>query len=277
MPSTKTTGATDIAPPTKSPSGRARLLFTGVLICAAGSLAANGVMAQGLEIDVGETTGWTQSWERFHSGWRSLLSWPVMVSLTLELFLSVALAALIAFHPRNYRSGFVASLEMLDQPKTLLMYAMVATIVAEIVQVYPAMAFVVFGIGGLMRFRTDLGMPKLTGRAILVTVNGLAAGLELFPLAILGALFGWVLIFLLEKRATVRVRIRKLDVDRLEEAVDAWTEMVERVGGQVASTMVNPTTAEIELLLVIPTNLDRQALRRDVPEALRGKIDVRVA
>ena len=49
------------------------------------------------------------------------------------------LGAVIAYHPSTRRR--VSSLEHFEQPKTLLMYAVVAAVVALIVEVQPSMAF----------------------------------------------------------------------------------------------------------------------------------------
>ena len=64
------------------------------------------------------------------------------------------------------------------------MYALVGAVTAKIVEANSAMAFVVFGIGGLMRFRTDVGPAKDTGRVILTAVVGVCCGLKLLVVAV---------------------------------------------------------------------------------------------
>src|SRR5262249_55670698 len=56
--------------------------------------------------------------------------------------------------------------------KTLLLLGMVGAIVAELSGTSQTLAFVIFGIGALMRFRTVLDNPKLTVKAITVVVIG---------------------------------------------------------------------------------------------------------
>ena len=56
---------------------------------------------------------------------------------------------------------------------------MVGAIVAELSGSSQTLAFVIFGIGALLRFRTVLDNPKVTGKAITVVVDraGLRHGL----------------------------------------------------------------------------------------------------
>jgi len=55
------------------------------------------------------------------------------------------------------------------------------------------MAFVIFGIGSLVRFRTVLDNPKLTGKAIMVIVIGLACGMNQWAMAAFVTAVTWVL------------------------------------------------------------------------------------
>jgi hypothetical protein len=85
-------------------------------------------------------------------GWSSFFNGWMVLDTLIVLMMSLLLGAVIAYHPSTRRR--VSSLEHFEQPKTFLMYAMVAAVVSLIVKEQPAMAIVVFGIGGLMRFRT---------------------------------------------------------------------------------------------------------------------------
>ncbi len=96
-----------------------------------------------------------EGWSTFAQGW-------LLFDMVLVLALALVLGAIIAYHPATRRR--LTTLEHFEQPKTLLMYAVVAAVVALIVGVQPAMAFVIFGIGGLLRFRTMVGEAKDNGR-----------------------------------------------------------------------------------------------------------------
>jgi hypothetical protein len=116
-------------------------------------------------------------------GWAALRDIDFIGEMAMVLGLALVLAAVIAYHP-TLRSR-ASTLAEIEQPKTFMMYSMIGALIAIVVKVQPSMALVVFGIGGLMRFRTDVGQAKDTGRVILVTVVGLSCGLELYVVALL--------------------------------------------------------------------------------------------
>ncbi|MEE3231085.1 MAG: hypothetical protein VX272_08595, partial [Planctomycetota bacterium] len=119
----------------------------------------------------------TDDWGDLREGWENFGNIVYIVDVSLMLLLSIILAAVIAYHPSTRRKA--SNITEFEQPKTFLMYAMVGALIAQLVQTYPPMALVIFGIGGLLRFRTVVGEAKDTGRVILVTVVGLCCGLKI--------------------------------------------------------------------------------------------------
>src|SRR5262249_58399161 len=122
-----------------------------------------------------------------------------------SLALAVAYAWVVAWHPRSTR---IDSLSNLEERKTLVLLGMVGAVVAELSGVSTTLAFVIFGIGALLRFRTVLDNPKLTVKAITVLVIGLACGMGSWVMAVFVTAFSWVLIFWLDSRISCRLRIR---------------------------------------------------------------------
>ena len=82
----------------------------------------------------------------FVRGWDRVLELRVVLQICADLALALLLSSAIAFHPR--RHGSALSTEEVEYPKTVLLYAVVGTMVSAIVVLSPAMALVVFGIGG---------------------------------------------------------------------------------------------------------------------------------
>ena len=97
-----------------------------------------------------------------------------MLRLFLSLTLAIACSWIVAWHPRSTR---LASLSDLEERKTLILLGMVGAVVAELSGTSQTLAFVIFGIGALLRFRTVLDNPKLTVKAIIVVIVGLACGM----------------------------------------------------------------------------------------------------
>ena len=85
---------------------------------------------------------------------------------------------------------------------------MVGAAVAEISKLDQNMAFVTFGIGALVRFRTVMDNPKVTGKAIMVVVVGLACGMNQWAMAAFVTLLTWGLVFWLDSHISARFRIR---------------------------------------------------------------------
>src|SRR5882762_9040337 len=150
-------------------------------------------------------------------GWGAFTKVQILTDIVVSLALAAVLGATIAYHPRVY--GKAMTLEEFDQPKIFIMYSVVGAVVAQIVRAWPTMSIVIFGIGGLLRFRTDAGPARDTGRVILVTCIGLCCGLSIFPVAILASLVGWVLIFLLEARVVHRMVVKGIDTANLVKSV----------------------------------------------------------
>ena len=73
---------------------------------------------------------------------------------------------------RRAASSLMDPLSDLEERKALILLGVVGAVVAELSKSSQTLAFVIFGIGALLRFRTVLDNPKLTGKAIMVVVVG---------------------------------------------------------------------------------------------------------
>jgi hypothetical protein len=161
-------------------------------------------------------------------GWQAFTELSFIADMLVVLAMAVVLAAAIAYHPTVRAKA--STLEQLEQPKTFIMYSMVGAITTIIVKTMPSMALVVFGIGGLLRFRTNVGEAKDTGRVILVTVIGLACGLELYVIAVLTTVLAWLLILVLERHNIERVIIQGLDAAAMQRVSEAATAELRELG-----------------------------------------------
>src|SRR5687767_886019 len=191
-------------------------------------------------------------------GWSSLGDGWQLLDMVVVLLLALLLGGVIAYHPATRRR--LSSLEHFEQPKTLLMYAVVAAVVALIVEVQPAMAFVIFGIGGLLRFRTMVGDAKDTGRVILVTVLGLCCGLKIFVVALPATVIGWILIYVLEREIAGIIRVSGVGESSMQEAVRAYHTLIERAGCKIIGVQTRFIKREFAFVVNAPPKLDRATL-----------------
>jgi hypothetical protein len=212
--------------------------------------------------------------DRLLDGWRGFSDGWLLLDMSVVLALALALGAAIAYHPTSRRKA--TSLEQLDQPKTFLMYSMVAAISAQIVEIQPAMAFVIFGIGGLMRFRTDVGVAKDTGRVILVTVVGLCCGLKIYVVAILATVAGFVIIHVLEQVVAGSIIVGGLETLRIPKVALAYRAALNEVGCTVVREQAEVSKGRVIFVLRAPARIHREKIsaRLDaVPEELRGVVE----
>jgi hypothetical protein len=209
----------------------------------------------------------TVGWSGFTDGW-------LLLDMVVVLLIALGLGAVIAYHPSTRRQ--VSSLEHLEEPKTLLMYAVVAAVIALIVQVQPAMAFVIFGIGGLLRFRTLMGEAKDTGRVILVTVVGLCAGLKIFVVAVPATVIGWLLIYALERQPSGIIRVSGVSEPAMLAATKAYRSAIASAGVTIIGEQTKFIKREFVFVVQAPKTLDRDKLRTELdalPTELRGVVD----
>ena len=140
-------------------------------------------------------------------GWRGFTDIAFLCNATLTLTLAALLGAIIAYHPKHRQTA--DTMQEIEAPKVYIMYAVIGAIIGIMVVKYGlVVGFVLFGIGGLIRFRTVLRSAILTGNVILVTLIGLSCGLDLPHVAVLATVFGFVLIYALEARVTYRMPFR---------------------------------------------------------------------
>jgi len=216
----------------------------------------------------------TDDWGALREGWEDFGNIAYIVDVSLMLLLSIILAAVIAYHPSTRRKA--SNITEFEQPKTFLMYAMVGALIAQLVQTYPPMALVIFGIGGLLRFRTVVGEAKDTGRVILVTVVGLCCGLKIFVAAVLATLIGWVLIWYLESQNAGRIVVKGLKDSDILAAAETYRGIIGVAGCAVIRERKNLTKGRVTFIVKTPPDLDAEALEEafeSVPDEQRGVVD----
>ena len=193
--------------------------------------------------------------------------------------LATLLAATIAYHPRSRKR--VDSLEEAEAPKVYLTYAVVGAMIGLMVVEYgTVVGFVVFGIGGLFRFRTALPSPASTGRLILVTLVGLSCGLDLPHLGALATVFGFGLVLVLDRTLVCRVEVKGLGPDRLAAASQAYRAILDRHGVDVIRASRSFSRTRASFILRAPYGFDLEALEQafeeEIASELKGSVDWRV-
>jgi len=214
------------------------------------------------------------SWVSLQHSLEQFLHPEYILRLFLSLALACALSWIVAWHPRSTR---LASLSDLEERKTLVLLGMVGAIVAELSGTSQTLAFVIFGIGALLRFRTVLDNPKLTGKAITVVIIGLACGMGSWVMAIFVTIFSWVLIFWLESRVACRLRVRLADDVDPEEMFSSMQSMLVSRGCRLQGSALVKGKRLLEFYLHIPADLDLRKLELDLRSMLPKPGDARIS
>src|SRR5436190_957101 len=203
-------------------------------------------------------------------------------SFILRLFLSLSLAVgcafAIAWHPR--RASIRNPLADFEERKALILLGVVGAVVAELSGTSQTLAFVIFGIGALLRFRTVLDNPKLTGKAITVVVVGLACGMGSWAMAVFVTIFSWLLIFWLDSHASCRIRIRLNDNADPQPIFGTMQSLLVSHHCRLKSSALYEDKGQMVFVMYIPTGVDPRRLESEIRGKLKksdgAKVDVDV-
>src|SRR5437870_6457305 len=190
-----------------------------------------------------------------------------ILRLFVSLSLAVGCAWAIAWHPR--RASLSAPLADLEERKALILLGVVGAVVAELSGTSQTLAFVIFGIGALLRFRTLLDNPKLTGKAIMVVVVGLACGMGSWAMAVFVTTFSWLLLFWLDSHSSCEVRIRLNNGADSKPVFDTVQSLLLSHRCRLQSSALYEDKGRMVFLLYLPTGVDPRKLEDEVRTRLR--------
>ena len=250
-------------------------LIALMVVAASAALGANPAeeMAK-----VGTTDPKGNSWLSIQNSIEQFGHPEFILRLFLSLGLAVGCAWVIAWHPR--RSSLTNALADLEERKALVLLGMVGAVVAELSGSSQTLAFVIFGIGALLRFRTLLDNPKLTGKAITVVVVGLACGMGSWAMAVFVTVFTWLLVFWLDSHSSCRVRIRLDDNVDPNPIFGMMQSLLVSHNCRLQSSALYEDKGQMVFLLYIPAGVDPRKLETEVRTKLgksaASKIDIDV-
>src|SRR5204862_4639153 len=218
------------------------------------------------------------SWESIQKSIEQFAHPEFILRLFLSLSLAVACACAIAWHPR--RVSLKDPLSDFEERKALILLGMVGAVGAELSGTSQTLAFVIYGIGALLRFRTLLDNPKLTGKAITIVVVGLACGMGSWAMAVFVTGLTWILIFWLDSHSSCRVRIRLDDNVDPNPIFGMMQSLLVSHNCRLQSSALYEDKGQMVFLLYIPAKIDPRNLEAAVRAKLRksdvSKIDVDV-
>jgi len=209
-------------------------------------------------------------------GWAGFTDVGFLANMLLTLTLAALLGLVIGCHPKHLQVA--DTLEEIEAPKVHVLYSVIGAVIGILVLKYGlVVGFVVFGIGGLIRFRTVLRSAGLTGNVIFVTLVGLSCGLNLPHVAVIATAFAFVLIYLLEARAAYRIDIKSVPAGRVGEAAAAYRALLEQQGCHIVGEKKSPTKSKVMLIFRCRHNVTRdnleELLETQIDPSLKGSVD----
>src|SRR5206468_5370994 len=207
------------------------------------------------------------SWESIQQSIQQFAHPEFILRLFLSLSLAVGCAYAIAWHPR--RASLADPLADLEERKALILLGVVGAVVAELSGTSQTLAFVIFGIGALLRFRTLLDNPKLTGKAIMVVVVGLACGMGSWAMAVFVTAFSWLLLLWLDSHSSCEVRIRLNNGADAKPVFDTVQSLLLSHRCRLQSSSLYEDKGRMVFLLYLPTGVDPRKLEDEVRTRLR--------
>src|SRR5881409_1291617 len=207
------------------------------------------------------------SWESILRSVQQFAHPDFILRLFLSLALAVGCAFAIAWHPR--RASLRDPLRDFEERKALILLGVVGAVVAELSGTSQTLAFVIFGIGALLRFRTLLDNPKLTGKAIMVVVVGLACGMGSWAMAVFVTAFSWVLVYWLDSHSSCRVRIRLDDGEDPKPVFGTVQSLLVSHKCRLQSSALYEDKGQMVFLLYIPSGVDPRQLEAEVRSSLK--------
>src|SRR6476620_1552603 len=244
------------------------IAIVGVIVMlSSGALAAN----PAAELAKAKSTGGIEpkgnSWVSIQESVEQFGHPDFILRIFLSLTLAVGCAWVIAWHPR--RASLHDPLADLEERKALILLGVVGAVIAELSGTSQTLAFVIFGIGALLRFRTLLGNPKLTGKAIMIVVVGLACGMGSWAMAVFVTGFSWLLLFWLDSHSSCRVRIRLDDTEDPKPVFGMVQSLLVSHKCRLQSSALYEDKGQMVFLLYIPSGVDPMQLEAEVRASLK--------
>jgi hypothetical protein len=246
------------------------------LLNASAANPANEMFKTGPAYTTGGIDPHGDSWASIHHSVEQFAHPGFILRLFLSFILAVACAWVISWHPR--RSALVDPAAKREERKALIILGLVGAIIAELSGTNQTLAFVIFGVGALVRFRTALDDPKLTGKAIIVVVIGLACGMGSWVMAVFVTIFTWLLCLWLEAQISCRIKIQVNGDGDPQRVFNALQSFLSTHKCKLENSVLKLEKRQMAFTVLIPPELDPEQLedelRKSTPQPENCEITI---
>lgn len=197
------------------------------------------------------------------AGWTQIANTEEVLEFFLSVIETLIFVAAFAFHPRG--NALRQDAQGYSVQVSMFLFGLIGMFVGFLVIHHGYLiGFVIFGLGSLFRFR--MASNSLVDGAILiiVTLVGLAVGLNLPVMALVATIAGWVTLWFVTVRVTYVVEVKFDDDEALRAAIEPLREAFEAKSFRIVSVRKSDFKPVIEFVL---SHGDSEAASR-VPHVL---------
>lgn len=203
------------------------------------------------------------------------LEW--LAGFLLTVGLTIALSTAIIYHPEINRKRETRS--ETELPKTMLTYSVIGMISGYLfIEVGEHIGFLIFGLGGLIRVRTDPGNSKDTGRVIVVTLIGLCVGLGLANIALLATIVVWIIIYFVERKNLYQLTVRFETLDTIGTSASIYRNAITRNGWAIVREKRSTTKLYVQYLIRTAAGTEKEHIENQISNAIlldcEGSVEV---
>lgn len=203
-------------------------------------------------------------------GWAQLLEPWELLEFAVALVESSLMTAAIAYHPilsatRRTRSDYEA-------PRALFIFTLIGMVVGFLIMHHGYLiGFVLFGLGGLLRFKTDDNAGD-TMRLILVTLIGLCVGLDLPVVALITTASAWAILYLLGGPANFGLDIQFSDKKKpVSESMQELRDDLQKGGFNTVSMSRTKFKSTVHYVVTGGNGARRSSLEREMARLAETK------
>lgn len=196
-------------------------------------------------------------------GWSQLFQMEELLEYGLGLIETFVMTALIAFHPASL--GARRTREDFEAPRILFVYGLIGMVIGFLIMHHGYLiGFVIFGVGGLLRFKTDVDSSADTTRLILVTLIGLCVGLDLPVVAAITTISAWAILFVLGRWSHYALAVRFDEKRAPKQCIEAVGERLSERGFRLVTVSKSKFKPAADYVLAGPNGRGREALAREI-------------
>jgi len=198
-------------------------------------------------------------------GWSQISNLAEMLDFALTVFETTVLTAFLVFHPMHMKQNLAAS--NVDMRKGMFLFSFIGMLTGFLVLHHGYLiGFVIFGIGGLFRFRMESSSISDTGKLVIVSLIGLAAGLDLPVMSLVAAVAAWIVIWVFGSSEKLTLEVKFDEQAEPQLAMLRLQDHLVQSGfavGAVSKTKFKPTA---QYSLIARKSDDQTRLIREMAE-----------